>query len=67
MPSQPPSQAFEPAPTQNRSLSGQPAQGVAVQKIPFHRPQIGSLRHVLQETGEGGKSKEYDSYHSKRS
>jgi hypothetical protein len=41
-------------------------QHLVTHKLPFHQPQIGPLRHILQETGEGGNSKEYDSYRDNR-
>ncbi len=39
---------------------------LVAQKLPFRQPQIGPLRHILQETGEGGNSSEYDSYRYNR-
>jgi hypothetical protein len=60
------SQPCDPTSTQRLSVSEQSTQDVVVQKIPFHKPQIGPLRHILQETGEKGKSKEYDSYSDNR-
>ncbi len=60
------SQPFELTLTQNTEVAEQPGQNVAIQKLPFHQPQIGPLRHILQETGEKGKSAEYDSYSENR-
>ncbi len=61
------SQPFEPTPIQNTEAAKPPvSQDRDVQKIPFHQPQLGPLRHILQETGEKGSSKEYDSYSDNR-
>ena len=54
-------------PTQNTEAATTPTQNVAVQKMPFHQPQIGPLRHILGETGQGGNATEYDSYSDHRS
>ncbi len=44
-----------------------PTQHVVVQKkLPFRQPQIGPLRHLLQATGQGGSSSQYDSYSDNR-
>ena len=53
-------------PTQNTEVTMSSTRSIAAQKIPFHKPQIGALRHLLRETGEKGKSKEYDSYSDNR-
>ena len=60
------SQPCEPLLTQNAQRASLFTQNVAVQKIPFHQPQIGPLCHIWRLTGEKGKSKEYDSYSDNR-
>ena len=60
------SQLFVPTSTQNTEGAKPSTQNVAVQKMPFSKPQIGPLRHILRETGQKGKSKEYDSYSDNR-
>jgi hypothetical protein len=59
-------QPGEPIPSQHTEEAKQSTQNVVVQRIPFHQPQIGPLRHILQETRQGGSSKEYDSYKHNR-
>lgn len=59
-------QVSEHAPTQETEEARPVTQHVVVHKLPFHQPQVGPLRHVLQETGDGGNSSEYDSYRDNR-
>lgn len=61
------SQPLMPTSLQDREVAQPPTQDKARQKMPFHQPQIGPLRHILQETGQGGKSSQYDSYNDNRS
>lgn len=60
------SQAFESIITQNTPASEKSTQNGTIQKLPFHKPLVGPLRHILQETGQSGKSSEYDSYSDNR-
>ena len=60
------SQAFESTITQDGPASEKFTQNETVQKFPFHQPLVGPLRHILQETGQSGKSNEYDSYSDNR-
>jgi hypothetical protein len=59
-------QPFESNPTQSTEEAKLHTQKVVVQKLPFHQPVIGKLRHISRMTGQGGKSKEYDSYDDNR-
>jgi hypothetical protein len=56
----------QPTSTQNAEAATPPTQNRVVQKVSFRQPRIGPLRHVLQVTGQSGKSKEYDSYSDNR-
>ena len=60
------SQPFESTITQNRPASEKLIQNRIIQRLPFHKPLLGPLLHILQETGQSGKSKEYDSYSDNR-
>jgi hypothetical protein len=59
-------QSSEQPATQDMEETRLVTQHLVAQKLPFRQPQVGPLRHVLQETGEGGNSKEYDSYRDNR-